>query len=180
MPTGAQSRFSLARADGVRAFPRLCLSTKAAVSAPRFDRPLATKLADTEQRASSRNTGRPRFRLEQMQQRRWHCSLPCKALLGRSRGNGRADYRNAREGVAQTGAQRRLALWWSWVVGPGSKLWRLPCARRRPRAPVGAATVESGPGRIGGVWSAGAASRDRYSDRVLSQSRCPGALLCRP
>ena len=64
MPTGAQSRFSLARAHGVRAFPRFCLSTKAAVSAPRFDRPLATKLADTVQRASSRNTGRARFRLE--------------------------------------------------------------------------------------------------------------------
>ena len=62
MPTGAQSRFSFARAHG--AFPRFCLPTKAAVSAPRFDRPLAAKLADTEQRASSRNTGRPRFRLE--------------------------------------------------------------------------------------------------------------------
>jgi hypothetical protein len=50
MPTGAQSRFSLARADGVRAFPRFCLSTKAVLSSVPLELALTARLDESQQR----------------------------------------------------------------------------------------------------------------------------------
>jgi hypothetical protein len=43
---GRPTRFSLARAGGVRAFPRFCLSTKAAPSSDRLDSELTSTSDD--------------------------------------------------------------------------------------------------------------------------------------
>ena len=76
-------------------------------------------------------------------------------------------------------ARRRLALGWSRVVGPGEPA-ASPRARRRPRAPKGAAIVESDPGASRPAETDGDRPGSVFRSRPFTEQMSCGAVFDAP